>query len=262
MLEALLGDACWFSEIEAKTGQALAITTLEDQNPLLHGFRNQLQAGAGMLRTPTRFAGRSHLKALGLEERIEAICNISLNAARQANQVMGQDALICGVVGPALGEALDEALTRKAVGEPAIYLLDKGADCLQLEGFANLTQFRWGMECLKMINNVPVPLSGFLQVSGLPDLPTLNALARLAQDLELDLIGLELTLDQALALPPSLPDSCAWGFMLQAGGAQPLGKRQQALAQLTGYDPSLILGGLGLCTADWAALMQELRQLA
>lgn len=259
MLEALLGDACWYEETQAKTGEAITQTTLKDENPLLHGFRSQLQAGAGLLRTPTRFAGRSFLAPWSLAERVEAVCNISLNAARQANQVMGHDAVICGVVGPLAEAPLDADQVHKAVGEPAIYLLDKGADCLSLEGFTNLESFRWGMECLKMVNNVPVPLSGFLDLQGVPTAVLLAGLELTAAEVDLELVGLELSLAQALQLPPAQPGSCGWGWMIKAGPDLPPAQRQQALQTLLSYDPSLILGGTGLSTAAWGLLMQELQ---
>jgi len=90
----------------------------------------------------------------------------------------------------------------------------------------------------------------------------LEKLRGLAQSADLDLLGLELTLEQALSLPERQDWSIPMGFMIK-GGSKPLTSQEeaQALERILSYDPSLVLGGPGMTGKAWGEIAQALQSL-
>ncbi len=245
-MQFLLGDYDWVPHLVAQTQKPLIQSLLDDENALSHGYRQALANRPGLIRTPTREINQSFLSPLKMEDRVEAACNIAVSAARQALRVLGLDSVLCGVVGPLAGEPpWSKADVSRFLGEEAIFLIDKEVDCLQLEGVGDLKSFQQVLEMIKMVNLAPVPLSAFLDLRQKPTDQLWVDLLTLANGLELELVGMELTLEQALDLPPP-PGLGGWGrgrFYAQTRGEKLKPRRRRPSLKPFGCDgPKLNLG--------------------
>ncbi|OGG96600.1 MAG: hypothetical protein A2508_10555 [Candidatus Lambdaproteobacteria bacterium RIFOXYD12_FULL_49_8] len=260
----LFGDAYWESEIPLKD-KSLAQFILEDEVPLLHCFHNQLKLGATLLRTPTRHSTLPDLAKLGLSDKSEALHNIAVSSGKHAIAAGGFDALLAGVLGPhLLVEGEDrEAIWERDYAESAIYMIDKGADCMMVEGINDFLMFQAALRGIKKVNQVPVPVSAFFRLG--EDRPKMiEKLYYVAELLELEAIGLELRLSEVAALSPDmLPTDLALGIQL-LGEPQPLDKkeRDQAIVSLLKLNPTLILAGEGMESAQWIELKPRIQELA
>ena len=251
----LLGDSAWSEDWANRLGKAACQILVEDENAVLHGYREILKDSPGLVRTPTYACNRAFLKAHDLEERIEAVTNIAVDSGRAALDALKQDTLLCGVIGPMPKDfefEIDD-LPRYA-GDIAVYLIDKGVDCIQIEGFSWYTAFQKTVETVRRVNSAPIPMSAFFKLDDDLDVETYEQAWTLAVNLNLDLLGFELSLEQALKFPDRLGADLPMGFAINSLSGFDEAKQIEALTVLIECDPSLMLGGQGLSSDDWRSL--------
>lgn len=254
MPDILLGDAYWSPETPQKSA---AQFLLEEEIPLLHAYNQRLSAGAELLRVPTRHTSAAYLAPQGLTERIEAVHNIAIQSAQHTKEQGPFDALIAGVLAPPAPEFKgNEKALMHELAEPAIYMIDKGAEVMVLEGFSDWDLFETALKALKSVNQVPVPTSAFFRPPQV-DAQTLVKLFVFGETLELEAVGLELTLAEAAQLKrKDLPSDLAFGLQILGGGERIEPERaKEALVELA---PTMILGGEGLPEPVWLDLAQSL----
>lgn len=265
----LFADHLWFLAMERDQGKAMAQLLTEEGNELSNAYRLEIQSGAGLIRTPTLHCNRSFLRKHGLEERVEAIHNVALQTARDCLTKMNADALLCGVVGPLLEEEEEDqdhwqVELQRQVAEPAIYLIDKGADCLQLEGYVDPEKFKLALKSLRKVNQVPVPISAVFRLSPAHGPEVMAELIHYAAVLEIELIGFELSLEEAAQLPEPMGEpEIAVGFQIRAG-LEPITDEliEQGLKRILGWNPTMMLGGMGLGREDWQRVKARCQTLS
>ena len=257
----LLGDAFWSPETPHKSA---ARFIAEEEIPLLHAYNQRLSQGAQLLRAPTRQTSAAYLKAQGLADKIEAVHNIAIQSAQHTKEQGQFDALVAGVLAPPPADfpRHNERALSHELAEPAIYfqyMIDKGADVMVVEGFEDWDLFEVALKALKSVNQVPVPTSAFFRPAA-ADARTLAKLFVFGETLELEAVGLELTLEQAAGLKRGdLPSDLAFGLQILGGGERI--EPERALAQIAELSPTMVLGGEGLPEPVWLELAQGLREL-
>ena len=115
--------------------------------------RGYLAAGAGLIRSNTRYANRFALAAHDLEDRCEAINNSGIALARQA---AGTDGVVMGSIGPIDPAAAAAPERERAYSEQLIYLSDVGADFLLLEHFTGLEEALMVARCAERVSDAPI----------------------------------------------------------------------------------------------------------
>ncbi|MDT8448500.1 MAG: homocysteine S-methyltransferase family protein [bacterium] len=257
MSAILLGDAFWSPQDPSKSVPQFI---LEDEIPLLHLYHQQFKTGASMVRTPTRQSSAAYLKPLGLLDRIEAVHNIAVQSAKHTQEQGDFDCLVAAVMAPPSPdfEGRTEAALEHELAEPVIYMIDKGADIMILEGFSDWDQFETALKVLKSVNQVPLPTSAFFRPKQ-ADLETIQRLFVFGEALELEAVGLELTLSDAAKLRRAdLPSDLAFGLQI-LGGGEPV-ELDRAVERLWELGPTLMLGGEGFSQASWDQLSSRLSQ--
>jgi len=263
MAAILFGDADWSNGPSASKPPAQSI--LEDEIPLLHAFHGQMRAGYSLVRCPTLRTGPSWLKDLDLTEKIEAVHNIAIQLAKHTQEQGDFDSLVAGVIGPPksmehLGH--DRALEHE-FAQPAIYLIDKGADCMVLQGFTDWQQFETAAKIVNDVNRVPVPVSLFFRPQEDPK-QWLAPLFLLGETLEIEAVGLELPLSAMASLKKEdLPSDLAFGLQILPESDKPLAgsMRILALEALLALEPTLLLAGEGTGAKEWESLVAEIKSL-
>ncbi|PCI23523.1 MAG: hypothetical protein COB67_12660 [SAR324 cluster bacterium] len=250
-----MGDHHWPSSFKKDSEKPLAQTIVEEENILVHRYNGELRKQAGLIRTPTVECNRTFLRELGLEERIEAIHNIAVSTGTDTITNGGFDSLLAGTVGPYFNPDPDLRIDEmeKAFGEPAVYLIDKGIDVLLLQGFTDLTMFQVAVRSMRRVNSVPIPLAAFFRLQE-ADMDTVNRVLNLADQLQIELVGFEVTPSLLEKLPEQMP-ACetALGFQLGENPEEASSQQQlrAACEKLLTYTPTMILGGQGLSAEKW-----------
>ena len=258
----MLGDAAWSKDWADRLGKAACQILVEDENAALHGYREVLKEAPGLVRTPTYECNRAFLSEFKMEERVEAVCNIAVNAGRQALEATKTDALLCGIVGPMpAGYDYDLDDLPKYVGDITVYLLDKGVDCVQVEGYSWYPAFQKAVETVRRVNSIPIPMSAFYKIEGDLVPETYEQCWILAGNLDLELLGFELSLEQALQFPDRLTADLPLGFAINSLSGFDKETQKAALAVLMENDPSMIIGGHGLSSDDWNDLKKLIGNL-
>ena len=263
MAAILFGDADWSNGSSLSKPPAQYI--LEDEIPLLHAFHAQMKAGYSLVRCPTMQTSRSWLGPEETAERIEAVHNIAIQLAKHTQEQGHFDALVAGVIGPP--KSLEKLSHQRALehefGEPAIYMIDKGADCMVVQGFSDWDSFETAAKILKDVNRVPVPCSIFFRPTEDPK-EILPRLFVLGETLEFEAVGLELPLSEAAKLTKAdLPTDLSFGLqILPESGKELAGSaRIQAMEALLALEPTLLLAGEGMGNQAWESFVVEIKTL-
>ena len=162
-MAVLFGDADW--TVQLPSTKPLPQFLLEEEIPLLHLYHQAMKSGAQLVRCPTGKTSFSWLEPLGLAEKIEAVHNVAVQSAKHTQAQGNFDLLVAGVIGPRPQTApyANERALEREVSEPAIYLIDKGVDCLLTQGFEDLNTLEIALRAIKDVNRVPVPVSVFFR---------------------------------------------------------------------------------------------------
>jgi methionine synthase / methylenetetrahydrofolate reductase (NADH) len=117
---------------------------------------NFIRAGADLIETNTFGANRSKLRALYLEDDVQAINEAGVKLARDAREVSGRDVLIAGSIGP-LGEIDGESDRRAPVfAEQAELLEGRGVDLFIVETFYDLDELRGAISAVRDVSALPI----------------------------------------------------------------------------------------------------------
>ena len=264
MKKNVIGDYCWFSSATGQKGEFNAQTILTEENRLTHSYNQVLLEKPSLIRTPTAQCNNSYLKSDNLQHKIEAIHNIAVAAGRDAIAHMEADTLLAGTIGslPPTDKPLHLEEYERIFGEPAIYLVDKGVDVLLLDGFSNFYEFQVAVRSMRRLNSVPIPLAAFFRLE-LFDPDICQRVFQFAEQMELELIGLDLPLNSIETLPADLfLGDGALGFQIRwREGDEPTEERfKKIISKLNTYDPSLLLGGEGVDAKAWNRFARLARQ--
>jgi len=263
MAAILFGDADWSNGPSSSKPPAQSI--LEDEIPLLHAYHGQMRAGYSLVRCPTFRTGPSWLEALGLSEKIEAVHSIAIQLSKHTQEQGNFDSLVCGVIGPPM--STENLGHRRALehefAQPAIFMIDKGADCMMLQGFSEWDQFETAAKALNEVNQVPVPCSLFFRPKNDPK-NWLEPLFMLGEVLHCEAVGLELPLSEVMQISKvDFPTDLAFGLqILPEEGKELAGSaRIQAIEHLLALEPTLLLAGEGTGAKAWESLVAEIKSL-
>ncbi|OGH00325.1 MAG: hypothetical protein A2600_00875 [Candidatus Lambdaproteobacteria bacterium RIFOXYD1_FULL_56_27] len=233
---------------------------LEEEIPLLHLYHQAMKSGAQLVRCPTGKTSFSWLEPLGLAEKIEAVHNVAVQSAKHTQAQGNFDLLVAGVIGPRPQTApyANERALEREVSEPAIYLIDKGVDCLLTQGFEDLNTLEIALRAIKDVNRVPVPVSVFFRPG--PELQgVLTRLFALGEVMGFEAVGLELPLSQVARIRKSdLATDLAFGLQILPEPTGAVLDEPRALEALWQLEPTLLLGGEGLGPQAWEELKQKL----
>ncbi len=120
-----------------------------------------LEAGAEMIETNTFGANRVRLERHGLAHAVRDINMRSVEIAREAQRLTGQEVWVAGAVGP-LGRPVTplwpafQAEARAAFREQIQALVEAGVDVLVLETFSSLAEIQEAIAAAKSVGDTPI----------------------------------------------------------------------------------------------------------
>lgn len=180
---------------EVHPGGGLERLSLDQPDAVVELYTEFLSAGAQVLRTNTFCASERELRRLGLTHQAEDLSRRAAELAREAADRCDLDPLCLGVIGPGTTSAHEGG---EAGTDPGRIrgLLDGGVDGILAETLPSLRVARRIADAVRQVSRevsreVPFLASFSLTADGeLPGGGDAGDLARLAEELDLDLLGL------------------------------------------------------------------------
>ena len=125
------------------------------EKTLANIYAHNLKQNVGVLRAATKRISRSYLEQEGLTDSIETFYNLTVSQAKTMIEKTASSALLAGVLGPS-NNPQDPSQQAAEWAEALIFMTDFGVECLILEDFYALDDFKRALETVFRITNLPV----------------------------------------------------------------------------------------------------------
>ena len=147
----------------APVDTAMELLNLSDPVRVQQVHKLYIQAGARVLTTNSFSASARALEACGAGDKVREVNRRAVRLAREVRDLMGEQVLISGSVGPLSGHLgaigpghLDRDAARAAYRTQIGALVEGGADLITLETFSDLEEILLALEVARSVSDLPV----------------------------------------------------------------------------------------------------------